>query len=130
MEIRRYFILPIIVRKAGQVIPIDQNIPAHIISCRGILATVKGFLQTGHEIQHIGEISIQINSGEVHPMHHSVGYADKPLLKCNHFMQIEEQITPDMRISGYYQDAATAKDDKGIFLPYQVNVYLDCKAKK
>lgn len=130
MDFRRYFILPVKVTRKGQIVSIDQSVPAHINGCVGILATVKDFLETGHEIQHVGEFSLMLNSAEVHPIHYSVGYSNLPLKKDNHFLPVEEQINPGTRISGFYHDAGTATDDKGSFLPYTVNIYLDCKAHK
>jgi len=130
MNVRRFVILPIKISRAHQIVAIDTSISANIISCSGILADVKGHLQTGRDIQHIGEVSILFNSGRVHPLHHSVGYHDKPLQKCDRFMQIQERIFTGSKVCGFYQDAGTATDEKGIFLPYQVNIYLECKAKK
>jgi len=130
MEVRRFFILPVYIRKAHQIVTIDKSLSANIVSCSGILASVKGHLETGHDVQHIGEISILLNSGRVHPLHHSVGYYDKPLHKCNRFMQIQERIFSGVKICGFYQDAGTAINEKGMFIPYQVNIYLKCNTKK
>jgi hypothetical protein len=130
MNIRRYFILSISITKTGQTVLIDRAVPLHLVSCNGIHASVNGFLPTENEIQHIGEFSLILSSGSVHPIHYSVGYSKQPLMKNNRFMPIDEPIAPGSHISGFYQDAGTAKDDKGIFLPYRVNIYLDCKAQK
>lgn len=130
MDFRRYFILPVRVTKKGQIISIDQPLPSHITRCLGILATVKDFLAIDHEIQHIGEFSLMINSAEVHLVHFVVGYSNLPIKKDNDFLPVQEQINPGTRISGFYLDAGTATDDKGTFLPYTVNIYLNCKAIK
>lgn len=127
-EARRFVILPVTVSQAGQIIPLDRKLPAHLTHCTGIQATVKGYLNTGSDIQHMGEISILLNSGQVHPLHHTVGYSLQPLKKKNGFMQITETLVPNYRISGFYEDAGTSRDVKGNFLPYTVNIYLDCKA--
>lgn len=130
MEVHRFVILPISISKANEIVVIDKSLSASIINCTGIFAAVVGHLQTSRDIQHVGEISISFNSGRVHPLHHSVGYHDKPLQKCNRFMQIRENISPGVKVCGFYQDAGTAIDEKGIFFPYQINIYLKCKAKK
>ncbi len=127
-ESRRFVILPVDVTKAGQIIPLDRELPAHLTVCNGITATVKGFLNTGKDIQHMGEISILFNSGEVHPFHHTVGYSLEPLRKKNRFFELKEEFVPGYRVSGFYEDAGTSLDVKGNFLPYSVNIYLDCKA--
>jgi|GEM_PF-6522874 len=130
MIIRRYFILTITITKKGQTVLIDRVVPSHIVCCKGIHASVIGFLATEHEIQHVGEFSLILSSGSVHPIHYSVGYSKQPLMKNNRFMPIHEEIASGSHISGFYQDAGTAKDGNGIFLPYRVNIYLDCKAQK
>lgn len=128
MESRRFVILPVDVTKAGQIILLDRELPAHLTVCKGINVTVKGFLNTGKDIQHIGEISILFNSGEVHPFHHTVGYSLEPLRKKNNFFELKEPLVPNYHINGFYEDAGTSRDVKGNFLPYSVNIYLDCKA--
>jgi len=127
-EARRFVILPVDVTPAGQIISIDRELPAHLTVCKGINATVKGFLQTEKDIQHIGEISLLFNSGQVHPLHHTVGYSLEPLRKKNGFFEIKESLVPNYHINGFYEDAGTSRDAKGNFLPYSVNIYLDCKA--
>jgi hypothetical protein len=127
-EVRRYVILPVEVRRPGQIILLDRKLPAHLTLCKGIHATVKEYLETGKDIQHFGEISILFNSGQVHPLHHTVGYSLYPLRKRNPFMQISEPLVPNYRISGFYEDAGRSHDRLGNFLPYTLNIYLDCKA--
>lgn len=128
-ESRRFVILPVDVTKAGQIISFDRELPAHLMVCKGINATVKGFLNTGKDIQHMGEISILFNSGQLHPFHHTVGYSIEPLRKKNNFFELKEPLVPNYRISGFYEDAGNSRDIKGNFLPYSVYIYLDCKAK-
>ncbi|MBI5539800.1 MAG: hypothetical protein HY951_07060 [Bacteroidia bacterium] len=128
-ESRRFVILPVDVTKAGQIISLDRELPAHLMVCKGINATVKGFLNTGKDIQHMGEISILFNSGQLHPFHQTVGYSIEPLRKKNNFFELKEPLVPNYRITGFYEDAGNSRDIKGNFLPYSVNIYLDCKAK-
>lgn len=127
-EARRFVLLPVEVSEARQIILLDRKLPAHLTKCKGIQATVKGYLNTGRDIQHMGEISILLNSGQVHPLHHTVGYSLEPLKKRNSFMQISEPLVPNYRISGFYEDAGNSRDNRGNFLPYILNIYLDCKA--
>jgi hypothetical protein len=128
-EARRYFILPVEVSKAGQIIPIDRKLPSHFIHCKGIHATVKGFIDTPTDIQHLGEISILLNSGQVHPLHYTVGYSREPLRKSNPYMEAGEELVPNYRISGFYEDTRIPDGTVGHFMPYTVNIYFDCKAK-
>ena len=128
-EVRRFVILPVDVNQSGQIIQIDRKIPDHLIVCKGILANVKGFLNIGKEIQHMGEISLMLNSGQIHPLHHTVGYFPKPLYKKIPFFKIKEELVPNYRIRGFYEDAGNSRDISGNFLPYTLNIYLDCKAK-
>ena len=130
MEALKYVIVPIRIRNAHQIVVFEESLSANIVSCSGILASVKGHLEIGHDVQHIGEISLLLNSGQVHPLHHSAGLYSMPLMKCNHFMEIQETIFPGAKITGFYFDEGTAIDEKGIFIPYQLNIYLKCKAKK
>ena len=127
-EIRRFVILPVEVSKPGQIILLDRKLPAHLTVCRGIDITVKGFLKTDKDIQHIGEISLQFNSGEVHPFHYVVSYSKDPLRKKNKFLHLKEPLVPNYQVTGFYEDAGTSRDVKGNFIPYLVNIYLDCKA--
>jgi hypothetical protein len=127
-EGRRYAIIPVDITYAGQLVKLDRTLPAHLTVCKGLLATVKGFLKTEKYIQHMGEISLLFNSGQVHPFHHTVGFSLKPLMKKNSFVEVTEPLVPNYKITGFYQDAGTSRDIKGNFLPYSVNIYLDCKA--
>ena len=128
-EARRYFILVLDVSQEGQVILLDRKLPSHFFHCSGIFATVKGFLDTGKDISQIGEVSILFNSGQVHPFHHFVGYSQIPLQKKILFMEVSEPLVPNYRISGFYADARASFDRNGIFLPYTLNIYFDCKVK-
>ena len=130
MEAIKYVIVPIRIRNAHQIVVFEESLSANIVSCSGILASVKGHLETGHDVQHIGELSILLNSGQVHPLHHFAGFYSFPLKKCNRFMQVKERIFPGAKIYGFYMDEGTAIDEKGIFIPYQLNIYLKCKARK
>ena len=130
MEVRKFVILPIHISYANQIVVFEKSLSANIVSCTGILASVNGHLETGQDVQHIGEISLLLNSGQVHPLHHTAGLYSMPLMKCNHFMEIQETIFPGAKITGFYFDEGTAIDEKGIFIPYQLNIYLKCKAKK
>lgn len=130
MEVLKYVIVPIHITNENQIVVFEKRLSANIVSCSGILASVKGHLKTGHDVQHIGEISLLLNTGQVHPLHHFAGFYNFPLKKCNRFMQIKERISQGAKISGFYMDAGTAIDEKGVFIPYQLNIYLKCKAKK
>lgn len=127
-EVHRYVLFPLEVKQSGQIIQLDLKLPAHITECKGILATVKGYLNVPKDIPRIGEISISLNSGQVHPLHYTVGYSREPLHKKEPFLTIEEPIVPNLRISGYYEDRGTSLDALGAFQPYQLNLYFDCKA--
>ena len=128
-KVKRLFaIIPVDITYAGQLVKIDRKLPAHFTVCKGLLATIKGYLKTEKYIQHMGEISLLFNSGQVHPFHHTVGFSLKPLLKRNTFVEVKEPLIPNYQVTGFYQDAGNSRDIKGNFLPYSVNIYLDCKA--
>lgn len=127
-ERTRYVILPVDVSSAGQVVRLDRSLPAHLTICKGIHATVKTFLNTPSDITHIGEVSLLFNSGQVHPFHHTVGYDKTPLGQKNRFFPLSEELLPNYRIRGFYQDAGNSRDAFGNFLPYTMNIYLLCKA--
>jgi hypothetical protein len=127
-ERTRYAILPVDVTSAGQIIRLDRKLPAHLTICKGIHVTVKNFLNTPSNVQHIGEISLLFNSGQVHPFHHIVGYNKNVLGQKNRFLPLTEELIPNSRIRGFYLDSGNSLDSGGHFLPYTVNIYLYCKA--
>lgn len=128
-KIRVYAILPVEVTNARQVIKLDRKLAAHLMICKGIHATVKGFLNTPSNIQHMGEISLLFNSLQVHPFHHTVGYNKAVLSQKNLFFPLNKELVPNSRIQGFYSDAGNSRDALGNFLPYTVNIYLHCKTK-
>lgn len=129
MRAKRFIIIPVKVNSPGQVIQIDKKIPANLLRCNGIFVTVKGFLNTAGEIQRMGEVSLLFNSGKTHPYHHTVGYKKTALDTRKLFSELSEDLIPNYRVRGFYSDYGTSHNNIGVFLPYSVNIYLECKAK-
>ena len=129
-EIRRFVILPFNVTEDGQIISIDKKLPAHLLRCKGILPTVKNCIDLVNDIPHLGEISLLLNSGQLHPFHHMLGYKRKALSKKNSFVEINEKLIPNNTVNGFYRDLGNSRDTKGNFIPYSLNIYLDCLASE
>lgn len=127
-EIRRFMILPVDVTESGQIIHIDRKIPAHHYRCRGILLSVKNCIDPVHDIPHLGEVSLLFNTWQVHPFHHMAGFKRKVLGRKKIFTEIDEELLPNLRVNGYYRDCGNAHDAEGNFIPYSLNIYLDCLA--
>jgi hypothetical protein len=127
-EIRRFIILPVDVTEDRQIIHIDRKLPAHLFRCKGFLLSVKNCINTLSDIPHLGEISLLLNSGQVHPFHHMADYKRKVLSRKNSFVEIDEELIPNLMVNGFYRDLGNARDHNGNFIPYSLNIYLDCLA--
>lgn len=128
-EIRRFVILPIDVTEDGQIIRIDRKLPAHLLRCKGIMLSVKNCIST-NDIPHLGEVSLLLNSGQVHPFHHMTGFKREALSKKNSFVEINEKLMPNLTVNGFYRDLGNSKDQEGKFIPYSLNIYLHCLASE
>ena len=127
-SVKRYFIIPVDVSNSGQIVSIDKKIPRHLKHCTGIRFSVKTFLDVAQDIPQLGEISLLLNSGQVHPIHHFTSYSKEILDKGKKDISISEPLTTNQIITGYYRDLKAAVDIRGVFQPYILNIYLICKA--
>jgi hypothetical protein len=128
-EIRRFVILPVDVTEDGQIIHLDRKLPAHLLRCKGIILSVKNCICT-NDIPHLGEVSVLLNSWQLHPFHHMVGFKREPLSKKNSFVEINEKLIPNFTVNGFYRDLEQSKDHEGKFIPYSLNIYFDCLASE
>lgn len=128
-EIRRLVILPIDVTEDGQIIRLDRKLPAHLLRCKGIMLSVKNCIST-KDIPHLGEVSVLLNSWQVHPFHHIAGFRRKALSMKNSFVEINEELIPNFTVNGFYRDLGKSVDEKKNFIPYSLNIYLDCLASE
>lgn len=125
-----WFIIPVNVTKANEVIAIDKKLPPHLIKCVGVLLSIKTYLDTGIPIiNHIGHLtSLSFNGRKDIPFAHHIGYnKTKPISKARKFeYTIEDSINDNCQVYALYKDSGTALDDKNIFIPYTLNIYLKC----
>jgi len=129
-KIRRFFILPVEVTEDGQIIRLDRKLPAHLLSCRGIMVSVMNCIHPVNDIPHLGEVSLSLNSGQIHPFHNMAGFRREALSKKNSFVEIDEKLIPNLTVTGYYRDLGNSKDEQKNFIPYSFNIYLDCLASE
>jgi hypothetical protein len=127
-EMRRFVVLAVNVTESGQIIHIDRKIPAHLFRCKGILLSVKNCINTVHDIPHLGEVSLLLNSGQIHPFHHMVSFKREALNRNSYFVEISEKLVPNLTVNGFYRDSGKAFNTSGTFVPYCLNIYLDCLA--
>jgi hypothetical protein len=128
-EIRRFVIIPIDVTEDGQIIHLDRKLPAHLLRCKGINLSVRTCIGNT-DIPHLGEVSVLLNSWQIHPFHHIVGFRRKVLNKKNSFVEINEKLIPNFTINGFYRDLGKSMDEKKNFIPYSLNIYFDCLASE
>jgi hypothetical protein len=129
-EIRRFKIIPVDVIEDGQIINLDYKLPAHLVSCKGIILSIKNCISNTNDIPHLGEVSLLLNSGQVHPFHQMVGFKRESLSKKNSFVEIDEKLIPNYTVNGFYRDLGNSLDHEGKFIPYSLNIYLDCLASE
>jgi hypothetical protein len=129
-EIRRFVILPVDVTEDGQIIHLDRKLPAHLLRCKGIMLSVKNCIDPVNDIPHLGEVSVLLNSWQLHPFHHMAGFKREALSKKNSFVEINEKLIPNFTVNGFYRDLGKSKDHEGKFIPYSLNIYLDCLASE
>ena len=118
------------VTEAGQIIRITKKLPSHVKHCTGLFATIKGFHNTFDEVLHAGELSLSLNSGQDHPLHFRVGYSRIPLMPKNTFLEAKNDIIANQLVSGYYRDLGTMRSNTYTFLPYTLNIYLECRTEE
>ncbi|MFH0895401.1 MAG: hypothetical protein V2A54_13275 [Bacteroidota bacterium] len=125
-KIRR-IVFSAIVTEAGQIIKINKKLPSYIKRCTGMYVTIKGYYNTFNEVLHAGELSLLLNAGQVHPLHFRVGYSRIPLMPKNTFLEADENLIANQPVSGYYRDMGTMRSITDAFLPYTLNIYLECR---
>ena len=123
---RRFVILPVDMMSPFQIINISRKLPAHLIKCKGIAVTVKNKLSQFNDIIQLGEFSLSFNSGQVHPLHLFAGYQKDVLSNKNSFLEINEELIPNYYVTGFYRDFGKTITGDSTYIPYTLNIYLDC----
>lgn len=126
-EVRRWVIIKLDITSSNQIIRIANKLPSHIKTCKGIMVSICDYLNVSSDINQIGELSLMLNSGQTHPYHFMTTYSKNPVNKCNKTLEINETLIPNQTIAGFYKDLGMAKNSAGYFLPYSINIYLDCR---
>ena len=127
--VRRFFILPVVVEVALQIVKIDIKLPAHMKICKGIHVSVRDCLCNPKDTPQIGELSLSFNSAQVHPIHCMVDFKKKALNNKNSFIEIEEELIPNYSITGYYRDFGKILFITPYPSPYYMKIYFDCLAE-
>lgn len=121
-------IIQLNVNEPFEVIQIDTKLSAHLAKCRGILASVKNFLNTElSEIPEVGEISLRFNSRKTHPLYSTIRYTKVHTGKRPEFSKLAQPLNANQPVTGFYLDYGKAVDRRGRFLPYTVNIYFECE---
>ena len=119
------------VNEPYEVIQIDGKLSAHLSRCKGILVSVKNFLNTElSEIPEVGEVSLRFNSRKTHPLHSTINYTKVHTGNRPEFSKVSQQLMANQPVTGFYLDYGKVLDRRGRFLPYTVNIYFECECFK
>lgn len=125
----KWKIIHLKVEKQHQLIAVDFKLPNDIQYCRAILLSVREFLNTpSSSVMRMGEISLMFNAKQKHLLQFTSEY-HKDLSDKKEPLRLDCEMKANQNITGFYFDYASSLDDKGIFLPYTLSIYLDCISK-
>jgi hypothetical protein len=110
----------------GSLVPLDFRLPGDVEMCLGVQACVVGrFPTSGDQLSELGEFSLQLGGGQIHPLNQVVGYTHRSVLREEHlhrpdFLPMEVHLSPPMVVTGYYRDSGRLPSftDDGRFHPY------------
>lgn len=125
----RYLIITIKVNKVNEVVEINYKLPSYIHSCLAIAYSVKEFLNPENiYFPEFGELSLQFNSRELHPLHLLIPYSNNPQEQIFEFMDFANPLEAGQIITGHYIDFGLSVIET-FFQKYTVLVYLKCLIK-
>ena len=110
----------------GSLVPLDFRLPGDVEMCLGVQACVVGrFPTSGEQLPELGEFSLQLGGGQIHPLNQVVGYTHRSVLREEHlhrpdFLPLEARLEPPLVVTGYYRDSGRlpAFTSDGRFHPY------------
>ena len=114
---RKWVIIPMKVMSKGMY-HIDYKFPANVAICDGFMLSVLQPI-TDLDFKRLGELSLQINTHKVHPMHIVVDYFVNEVAPKKQPFSLDIPIEQGSIISGFYRDFS-GKD-------YTLNIYLACR---
>jgi hypothetical protein len=114
---RKWVIIPVKVL-AGKITPIDFKIPANVVSCDGVILSVLQPISSG-DFRRIGELSMTINTRQVHPMQMVLDYYSKATSHKTQPLPLDEPLHEGSIIGGFYRDFSGKN--------YTLNIYLACR---
>lgn len=116
---RKWVIANITVSGRG-VFPVRIKMPANVVMCKGFRTSIVQPV-SNNDIKRIGELSLEFNTRQSHPIHHIVDFfADTTSNKKKNVM-LEQEIDNGCICSGYYRNYSNTG--------YTLRLYLDCKIK-
>ena len=130
MERISWVVIQTEVTTQGQIIEIDRKLPLHLKRCEGIFLSVVDYMETANTlINHVGHLkSLSLNSRKFVPFTQHVGYDKaKAVSKARRLeFDVLDILDDNSQLYSLYEDAGTALDGDGAFIPYKFNIYLKC----
>jgi hypothetical protein len=121
----RYWIIALQIVEQGQIIEFSDKIPSQLKNLKAVIVHASRNEGDLEDIDQIGEVSIQLNSKKIAPIHLIVEYNKRP--KDYNEFELDEKIEANQMVSGYYRDHAKTMDSENRFLPYSIKIYFKCK---
>jgi len=127
MKLNKRVVFAYEVTSQDQVIQIREKLP----TCVNLLIragyTASGLFGDDQEDNpNMGVLALEFNHRKVHPVHSMVGFRKN--LQKTPFKEVrfDQAMIADNVMTGYYRDTSTI-DEKRVFTPYTVHVYLTFK---
>ena len=116
--------------EAGEILQINEKLGIHLGTVIGIHVSIRPSAYINSEIKEAGELSLSFNNQVDHTVHQTASYSPELLSEAFVPLQLNQNLDKNKRISGYYRDYNSLKNELGEFVTYKLNILLECSIKQ
>ena len=113
----------------GQIQQINEKLGQHIEGIKGIYVSIVPTNDVIDETHDVGELSLLFNNQKEHAVHISSEYNPELLSKTFEPFTLNQPLDINHRITGYYRDNGSLKNEFDEFINHKVKILLECTIK-
>ena len=121
----KWLVITLSVNTAGEVIRIDEKLAGHIKELKAVDILIVPTGETVSEIPECGELSLSINNHKEHFFHSMVGHSQALPDEIIRPLKLNKEINGNPRLSGFWLDSGTVRNNERVFVPYMVKVHFE-----
>ena len=113
----------------GEIHQINEKLGKHIEGIKGIYVSIVPSSVVKDEFLEVGELSLLFNNQKDHAIHITSAYSPEMLSEAFEALELNQSLHISHRITGYYRDLGTLRNEFTEFITHEVKVLLECIIK-